>query len=124
LRDSYDDITAKGAKVVAIGTGNPMFARAFVDEMSIPFTVLIDTDGKAAQAASLRSMKPWDLFNPKLWKRSLEAKRNGFNQTKPGKRPMQLGAQFVVSKGGTVAFSHLEHDPSDHAPVNALLAAL
>lgn len=124
LRDAHSRITAAGADVVAIGTGNMMYANDFVVSMKIPFPVLIDEQGEAAKAASLRSMKPWDLFKPSLWKSSKATRKAGFKQTKAGKRPMQLGATYVIDTSGTVRFEHLESEPSDHASINAVVAAL
>ncbi len=124
LRDAYPEIIAAGGDVVAIGTGNQMYGKNFAEEMKVPFTVLVDDSGEAAKAASLRKMKPWDLFNPMGWKRSFDAMRNGFKQGKPGARVMQLGAVFVVGPGGRVRYEHMESDPSDHAPMNKVIAAI
>jgi peroxiredoxin len=124
LRDSYSVITAAGGEVVAVGTGNRMYAGAFAEDMKVTFPMLVDDDGKAAAAASLKKMKPWDLLNPMLWKKSIAAFKDGFKQGKPGARPMQLGAVFVVGPGDRVRYEHLESDPSDHAPIAQVLAAL
>ncbi len=124
LRDAYPQITAGGGEVIAVGTGNQMYAKNFAEEMGIPFAVLVDDGGKAAAAASLRKMKPWDLFNPMGWKRSIATVRKGFKQGKPGARVMQLGAVFVIGPGDKVRYEHLESDPSDHAPIDRVLAAL
>ena len=124
LRDAYPQIKAAGGGVIAIGTGNQMYAAAFIEELSVPFTVLIDDAGEAAEAASLRKMKPWVLLNPLLWKESFDAFRDGYRQKKPGKRPMQLGAVFVVGPGNDLRYEHLEADPADHAPIEQVLSAL
>ena len=124
LRNAYPQITAAGGGVVAIGTGNQTYAAAFVQEMQVPFLVLIDDSGQAAEAASLQKMKPWVLLNPLLWKESFDAFRDGYRQKKPGKRPMQLGAVFVVGQGGDLRYEHLEADPSDHAPIEQVLSAI
>jgi peroxiredoxin len=124
LRDAYPQITAAGGQVVAIGTGNRIYAAAFAEQMEVPFPVLIDETGDAAEAAALKKMKPWDLFNPKLWQKSIATVRDGFKQNKPGKRPMQLGAVFVIDRGPTLRFEHLERDPADHANIDRVLAAV
>jgi peroxiredoxin len=124
LRDAYPQITAAGGDVVAIGTGNKMYAAAFAEEMKVQFAVLVDDEGAAAEAASLKKMKPWDLFNPRLWKRSAAAFREGHKQKKPGKRTMQLGAVFVVGSGDRMRYEHLESDPTDHAPIAQVVASL
>lgn len=124
MRGRYEEITAKGADVVAIGTGNTGYAKAFIEDQHVPFTVLIDEDGSAAKAASLRKMSPLDLLRPGLWKRTLAARKGGHKQGKPGARAMQLGATFVMGPGPICRYEHLDADASDHAPLDAVLATL
>ena len=55
MRDHYDEITETGAEVVAVGTGDERYAKAFVAEEQVPFPVLVDDAGRcAARAASVR----------------------------------------------------------------------
>jgi peroxiredoxin len=124
LRDAYPEITAVGGDVVAIGTGNQMYGKNFAEEMNIPFAVMVDDSGAAASAASLRKMKPWDMFNPMGWKKSFDAVRAGHKMGKPGNRVSQLGAVFVIGPNNKVRYEHMESDPSDHAPIANVLAAL
>ena len=124
LRDAYPEIVAKGGEVVAIGTGNAMYAKDFASTMEVPFLVLVDDEGKAAEVASLKRMTILDMLNPAGWVRSFKTVKSGFKQGKPGKRVMQLGAVFVVGAGSKKRYEHLESDPSDHAPIPAVLASL
>jgi peroxiredoxin len=124
LRDAYPDIVAKGADVVAIGTGDVGYAKAFVVEEVIPFTVLVDDDGDAAAVASIRRSGPLALMAPRTWANSRQAWRDGFRVHKSGKRVMQLGATFVVGPGSRVAYAHVDAHSSDHAPLGEVLAAI
>ena len=56
MRDHHDEITALGADVVAIGTGDQRYAEAVVREERQPFLVLVDDDAVAANAASVRKV--------------------------------------------------------------------
>jgi peroxiredoxin len=124
LRDAYPEIVAKGADVVAIGTGDVRYAKAFVAEESVPFTVLVDDDGDAATAASIRSSGPLTLMGPRTWANSRQAWRDGFRIHKSGKRVTQLGATFAVGPGSRVAYAHVDAHSSDHAPLAEVLAAI
>ena len=124
MRRRYDDITATGAEVVAIGTGDQRYAAAFVKDEDVPFPVLVDDDGEAAGAASLRSAGVTGLVNPRVLAGSLKAFRGGSRQKRSGARPMQLGATFVVGPGDAVRYEHLDADIADHAPIDDVLAAL
>lgn len=125
LRDEYDTITANGADVIAVGTGNPMYAKAFVADEQIPFTVLIDEDGEAAKAAAVKggAGAMLKLIAPGVLRAGARARKAGHKQGKTGARPTQLGATFVV-KDNAIVYSHVDDDVGDHAPMADVLAAL
>jgi peroxiredoxin len=126
LRGIYDEITATGAEVVAIGTGNAMYAKAFTADEQIPFTVLLDEDGEAAEVASVKGGAGalFKLASPSVLKASARARKSGHHQGKTGSRPLQLGATFIVGPGEEVVYEHLDNDVGDHAPLADVLAAL
>jgi peroxiredoxin len=126
LRGIYDEITAADADVVAIGTGNAMYAKAFIADEHIPFTVLLDEDGEAAGVASVKGGAGalFKLASPSVLKASARARKAGHHQGKTGSRPLQLGATFVVGPGDTIVYEHLDNDVGDHAPLAEVLDAL
>jgi peroxiredoxin len=125
LRDQYAEVTNRGAEVVAIGTGNVSYARAFVDEEHIPFPVLVDDDARAARAAAVPKMNFFRLVtNPNSRQAMRRARARGHRIHKAGRRVTQLGATFVVGPGDTVRYAHIDVDSSDHAPVEEVLAAV
>jgi len=124
LRGRYGDITASGAELVAVGTGDARYARAFVEQESVPFPVLVDDDGEAARIASLGRLTTAQLLSPSGWARTVRTWRSGHRIRKAGKRVMQLGATFVVGPGSRLRYEHLDADPSDHAPLDEVLAAV
>lgn len=125
LREHYDQIQALGADVVAVGTGDERYAEAFVADEAIPFPVLVDDDGAAAQAVSVRRIPFLQLlFDPRSWPGGLRARRAGFRIHRSGRRVTQLGATFVIGPGPTVRYAHIDRHSADHAPLDAVLGTL
>ena len=126
MRGIYDEITAEGADVVAIGTGDVRYAQAFVDDEQVPFLVLVDDDGDAAAAAEVKggASTMLKLASPSVLRGSRRAMKAGHRQHKAGKRSTQLGATFVVGPGETVVYEHLDGDVTDHAPLSEVMAAV
>jgi peroxiredoxin len=124
LRDHYDEITAAGGDVLAIGTGDVRYAESFVRDAKIPFTVLVDDAGDAADAAAVQTVGWVKLLHPRTWQATRETSKRGYHVGKAGKRVRQLGATFVVAPGDTVRYQHYDADSTDHAPVPAVLAAV
>ena len=125
MREHYDEITAKGAGVIAVGTGDERYARAFVEQEAIPFPVLVDDDGAAARAASIRSVPFLKLlFDPRSMPGARRAHQAGFRVKKSGKRVTQLGATFVLGPGPAVRYEHVDVHSADHAPLGDVLTAL
>lgn len=124
MRERYDEITATGADIVAIGTGDRRYAAAFIREEQIPFLVLVDDDAAAAHAASLKTLNWFQLMHPRTWKATRETSKRGHHVHKSGKRVKQIGATFVIGAGDRVRYEHLDADSTDHAPVDEVVAAL
>ena len=124
MRERYEEITGLGADVVAIGTGDQRYADAFVREEKIPFLVLVDDDGAAARAVSLRTLNWFQLLHPRTWKATRETSKRGHHVHKAGARVRQIGATFVIGAGDQVTYEHIDADSTDHAPLDEVLAAL
>ena len=125
MRDSYDEITGAGADVVAIGTGDARYAKAFVTDERIPFPVLVDDAADAASAAAVKKVNfATLLFDPRSVKGARQAHRDGFRVKKSGKRVNQLGATFVLGPGPQVRYAHVDAHTADHAPLQEVLTAL
>jgi peroxiredoxin len=124
LRDSYPKLKQRGAEVVVVGTGNADHARAFIADDGIPFPVLVDDDAAAAKVATIKRVWFHQLFHPDSYPATLQAWRDGHRIGKPGKRTTQLGATFVIRRGGNLAFEYRDAHAADHAPMAEVLAAL
>ena len=125
MRDRYDDVTSKGAEVVAVGTGNVGYAQRFVADEHVPFPVLVDDDARAARAASVSSVGFLKLlFDREALQGTRRAWAAGHRINKSGSRVTQLGATFVLGPGNRVRYEHLDRHSADHADVDEVLAAL
>ncbi|MHB8670863.1 MAG: AhpC/TSA family protein [Acidimicrobiales bacterium] len=124
LRHRHDEITRKGAEVVAIGTGDQGYARAFVSEEDVPFLVLVDDEGSAAAAASVPKAGPGQLIGLRTLAGSRAAWRAGHRVHRSGRRVRQLGATFVIGPGAHLHYSHVDAHSSDHAPLSEVLDSL
>jgi peroxiredoxin len=124
LRDAYPEVQNAGAEVVAIGTGNPSFAKGFVEEYRIPYPVLIDADARAAKMATIGRMSFFGMFTPASYPGTIRAWRAGHRIGTSGNRVTQLAASFVVGPGPTLLYEHRNRHGADHAPLGEVLAAL
>lgn len=124
MRDALPEIARRGAHVVAVGTGDQRYAAAFVRDERIPFTVLVDDDGAAARAASVRTVPFLAMFTPRTWKATVDTWRRGHRVHKAGKRVTQQGGTWVIGPGDVVRYEHIDRDSTDHAPISAVIHAL
>ncbi len=124
MRDTYATIRERGAEVVAIGTGGADATADFVERERIPYPVLSDAEGAAAMAASIESVGPLRLLHPDSYAGAARAWRAGHRIGVSGRRVTQLGATFVVGPGPIVRYAHRDAHTADHAPLDAILAAL
>lgn len=124
MRGQHKEIRKRGADVVLIGTGNLLYAHAFVEDEKIPFLVLVDDEGEAARAAAVRRAGLIGMFNPASFPGGLRAWRSGHRIGKPGPRVDQLGATFVLGPGSKVRYEHYDRHTADHAPMSEIFAAL
>ena len=125
MRGSYDEITRRGAEVVAVGTGSVRHAAAFVADEHIPFPVLVDDDARAARAASVRRVGFFRLLTDRRSRAGAKRAREGGHRIhKAGRRVTQLGATFVIGPGDELRYERLDDHSADHAPLEAVLSAL
>jgi hypothetical protein len=125
LRDRYDEIHARGAEVVAVGTGSRRYAAAFTADEHVPFPVLVDDHADAATAASVRRVSFLRLMTDRRsWAGTRRARAGGHRVHRSGKRVTQLGATFVIGPGAVLRYAHVDDHSADHAPLDDVLHAL
>ena len=125
MRDRYEEIRARGADVVAVGTGDRRYAAAFTADEHVPFPVLVDDHADAAHAASVRRVPFVRLMiDARSWAGTRRARAGGHRIHRAGKRVTQLGATFVIGPGAELRYAHIDDHSADHAPIDDVLAAL
>ncbi len=110
--------------MTAIGTGGRQYAKAFIEDEQVPFEVLLDQDGSAAGIAGTKKAGTATALNPGQWKAGVRAIRSGSKQHRPGARPLQLGATFVIAPGDRLLFEDYEDFAGDHADLDAVMESL
>ncbi len=110
--------------MVAIGTGGKRYAKAFIEDESIPFEVLLDEDGSAAEIVGTKSFKGVDLVKPSQLVAGTRALLKGNRQRNTGRRPFQLGATLVVAPSHRLLYEDFEDYAGDHADLDEVIGAL
>jgi hypothetical protein len=113
-----------GARLAAVGLGDPPYARAFREETGIAFPLLIDAERQAYRAAGLGKASLWHLLRPDNFRARRRARAAGHAQHRLGRDPFQLGGSFVFAPGDVDLYAHASQTFGDNAPVEALLAAV
>lgn len=109
--------------MTAIGTGGKRYAKAFMEDERVPFPVLLDEDGSAAEIVGTNSMGLASL-KPSAISAGIGAYTEGHRQVKSGRRPFQLGATLVLAPGDTILYEDFEDFAGDHADLDEVLAVL
>jgi hypothetical protein len=107
-----------------VGVGTPDQAHAFRAVTRWKGTLLVDAEGRAHAAAALRRLAVWRLLSPGLVQSALEARKEGFRQTKTEGDPWRLGGTLVLRPGDVVAYAWRNANAHDDAPLDEVLAAL
>ncbi len=110
--------------MVAIGTGGKRYAKAFMEDEQVPFDVLLDEDGSAAEIVGTGTLGMLDLVRPGQVRAGLRATLTGKRQHNPGRRWQQLGATLVIGPGDELLYEDFEDFAGDHADLDEVLAVL
>jgi hypothetical protein len=124
LRESEPAFRSKGARLAAVGLGDPHYAQTFREETGIEFPLLIDERREAYQALELKKATLLHLIRKDNIAARKRAKSSGHSQHRLGKDPMQLGGSFIFGPGNKEYFVHISETFGDNAQPAALLAAL
>ena len=124
VRERYEEILSTGAHVVAVGTGGKRYAKAFIEDLRVPFEVLLDEDGAAAEIVGTSTIGVGMAINPRAWIAGARAVKSAGPQGKTGRRPMQLGATLVIGPGDELLYEDFEEFAGDHADLEEVIAVL
>ena len=118
------EITAAGGRIAVVGLGTPMFAKGFRAETGYRGPLFIDGEGAAYRAVSLKRLRLWNLFSPRMIRNVLKSKKLGFKQGKVEGDPWQLGGTLVVAPGDRIVYRWRNANVDDDAPIDDVIAAL
>jgi 4-hydroxyphenylpyruvate dioxygenase-like putative hemolysin len=90
----------------------------------VPFDVLLDEDGEAADIVEMNSLGATALIRPDAWLAGARSLAGGSRQHSTGRRPTQLGATIVMAPGDEVLYLDKESFAGDHANLDEVLAVL
>jgi hypothetical protein len=94
-----------------------------VADENVPFTVLLDEDGAAAEAIEVNALGVKALIAPGQYVALARSIGSGKFQKKTGRRPLQLGATVVMGPPNEVLYIDREDYAGDHAPLDDVLKA-
>jgi hypothetical protein len=110
--------------VTAVGTGGRRYAQAFIEDEAVPFRVLLDEDGIAADIVEMNTIGAMSLIRPDAWLAGAKSLAGGNRQHNTGRRPTQLGATLVMGPGNELIYIDKESFAGDHADLDEVLAVL
>ncbi len=110
--------------MVAIGTGGKRYAQAFIEDERVPFDVLLDEDGLAAELVGTRRLGLVSIAKPSALAAGARSLAAGHRQHKSGRRPFQLGATLVIGPGDELLYADFEDHAGDHADLDEVMAAI
>ena len=110
--------------MTAIGTGGRRYAQAFIEDESVPFPVLLDEDGVAADIVEMNALGAMSLIRPDAWLAGARSLIGGNRQHNTGRRPTQLGATLVMAPGNELLYIDKESFAGDHADLDEVLAVV
>lgn len=90
----------------------------------MPFEVLLDEDGSAAELVGTGTLSKLSLVSPRQLAAGTRALAAGKRQHNAGRRPFQLGATLVIGPGDELRYSDFEKFAGDHADLDEVLAHL
>ena len=97
---------------------------AFIEDEAVPFPVLLDENGEAAQIVEMNQLKATTFLRPDALLASGRSLLGGNRQHNTGRRPMQLGATLVIGQGNELLYVDKESYAGDHADLDEVLAVL
>jgi len=112
-----------GIRLVAIGSGSPDHADAFVKTNGFTGEIYVSQNLAAYRAFKLvRGL--WRTVGPASIYRGIQAMRNGFRQGSTAGDPWQQGGIFLLGPGERLLFEHRDRFAGDHADLSQVLAAI
>jgi peroxiredoxin len=125
LREHTVRIDGRGARVVAVGTGDLDYGRQLKAQLKLGFPLLLDEGLRSYGAVEAGRGHLTDWVLPGVMRAAAAAAREtGAMHGPPGRNVSVLGATHVIHPDGTVPFAWRNGDFSEDAPIDRVLETL
>ena len=127
LNRAREGFEEAGVEPVLIGQATPRHAAHFRRKFELELPVLADKDRESYKAAGAKVATMGELLGPKSVTKGISHSVKSKGAVRQGKvigHPAQLGGAMIVTRDGTVAWSHMSEDASDNASPEEILEAV
>lgn len=121
MRDREEEFRRRRARIVLVTFEDDVFARAYVEETSLSWPVLVDDSREVYRGYGMLSASFWDIWGPKSWWAYMKELMKGEKLRKPHGDVTQRGGDVLVDPAGIVALHHVGAGPADRPPVESIL---
>jgi hypothetical protein len=126
LRRHEDELTARGAVVLAIAFDPARRVGGYCRRYGVPFACLVDEPRAVYRAYGMGRSSWLRMLTPRTLapylRHALTTRGLPGSDSRQDRR--QMGGDVVVDPDGRIALYHASHDPADRPSVAALLAAI
>lgn len=122
MRDRIDELG--DAEVALVLFARQRNLRGYRNRNGIPYTVVTSEDRAAYRAYGLGRTSAWRAYGWRIVGRYAELLRKGRGFERPGEDTRQLGGDFVVAPGGSLAYAFRSSGPDHRPSVDELVAAV
>jgi peroxiredoxin len=121
LRDHEDELRDKGVAVVVVTFENDFFARAYVEETSLTWPLLVDVTRETYKGYGMLAASFWDVWGLKTWWVYLKYLVKGYKLKKSGGDIFQRGGDVLIDPEGIVRLHHVGTGPADRPAIETIL---
>jgi hypothetical protein len=121
LRDREEEFRGRKVRIVVVTFENDFLARAYVEDTSLTWPLLVDDIRETYRAYGMLSASFWDIWGPKTWWVYLKEILKGERMRKSEGDISQRGGDVLIDPDGIVSLHHVGAGPADRPPVERLL---
>jgi peroxiredoxin len=126
LRPKLPEIRARGAELIAIGSGTVRHASWFIDDQKIDFPVFTDPSLAAYREAGFQR-SVLRLISPRAILNSVRAFSGGHRQesfTTVQGDAVQIGGVIIVDRAGEIVWRYASREAGDHPNPDEVVRAI
>lgn len=121
-----DQLAARGCSVLVVSQAKPEVLAPYLSRAKWGVPIVCDPERAAYAAFGLERTNWFTFFTPRVLWGYFHGMFKGYGVKRPyaGEDVLQLGGDFVLSRGRNVIFAYRSVNPTDRPAVNDILAAL